>query len=74
MSAKTTKVTLKVAMSEADLGKAAAAGDTVEVDADTAARWVVAGIAETGGGDAAAEPPADAEPPSVPRRALRRET
>lgn len=46
---KKVKVTLKVAMSEADVGKAAVAGDEVEVDADVAERWIAAGIAEPAG-------------------------
>src|SRR4029434_9785046 len=40
---KKVKVTLKVAMSEADIGHAAKAGDEVEVDADVAERWMAAG-------------------------------
>jgi hypothetical protein len=46
---KKVKVTLKVPMSEADLGHAAQAGDEVEVDADVAERWIAAGIAEAAG-------------------------
>jgi hypothetical protein len=57
---KKVKVRLKVAMSEADLGQAARAGDEVEVDADTAERYVAAGIAEAAGGSQ--------DKPSVPRR------
>jgi hypothetical protein len=62
-------VTLKVPMSEADLGAPAAkAGDEVEVDADVAERWVEAGIAEVAGKAApSAEEPAE-KPPAVPRR------
>jgi hypothetical protein len=54
---KKVKVTLKVAMSEADVGKAAVAGDEVEVDADVAERWIAAGIAEAAGGSSAPSTP-----------------
>lgn len=54
-------VTLKVPMSEADLGAPAAkAGDTVAVPADVAERWIAAGIAEAGG--AASTEPTEAPP------------
>jgi hypothetical protein len=64
-------VTLKVAMSEADVGKPAKAGDEVEVDADVAERWVAAGIAEAAGTQEKA-PNASAEAPPTTQSSSRR--
>lgn len=67
-----TKVRLLVAMSEADLGQAAAAGDEVELDADVAERYVAAGIAEEAGSQAASSSDAGEEPDKPAGRTGRR--
>ena len=54
MPEKTTTITLKVVTHAGDLGLDGKVGQTVEVPADVAERWIAAGIAQTVGGAKAA--------------------
>lgn len=62
------KVTLKVPASGGDLGVAGAVGDTVEVDADVAERWVAAGIADVDERTASAPKAAPAPKPTTGKK------